>query len=129
MFCVAPKTGTTSLESYLLNNINDDDRLSWQTSWLAESNPHRRELINNGLSTKVMFIRHPQDRIASAYNMLFGKSQDYAYDFNEARTLILKAITNITNSGTQDGLSFPKFVNFLYYGYQKKYNYSFKILN
>ena len=60
-----------------------------------------------------MFIRHPQDRIASAYNMLFGKSQDYAYDFNEARTLILKAITNITNSGTQDGLSFPKFVNFI----------------
>ena len=74
IFCVPKKAGSVSLYKFFAKNVEYNDYMSWHNRTTLP--PPERLLA----STRIMVIRHPFHRLASAFQFIFRYSVEEVED-------------------------------------------------
>ena len=120
IFCVPKKAGSLSLDNFFRVAVDQQDYISWHhrskmpllTS--CNSSEAAERLLT---STRVMIIRHPFHRLASAYQFIFKYSieeTEAKYFEHQASVLLSQGIIEQLRPGSADPqVSFSEFGRFV----------------
>ena len=111
IFCVPKKAGSTSLDQFFAMNLEFNDYMSWKIRTVLP--PKERFLA----STRMMVIRHPFHRLASAFQYIFRYSVEEVEDkyFEHTAGVFLSEgiIQHLRPNSTDPRVSFSEFVSFI----------------
>ena len=111
IFCVPKKVGSVSLYKFFAKNVEYKDYMSWHNR--TELPPPERLLA----STRMMVIRHPLHRLASAFQYIFRYSVEEVDDryFEHTASVFLSEgiIQHLRPNSTDPRVSFSEFVSFI----------------
>ena len=111
IFCVPKKAGSTSLYHFFAMNLEYNDYMSWKNRTVLP--PKERFLA----STRMMVIRHPFHRLASAFQYIFRYSVEEVEDkyFEHTASVFLSEgiIQHLRPNSTDPRVSFSEFVSFI----------------
>ena len=119
IFCVPPKTGSSSLNNFFFANVNSADYQTWFNETKKVFRDKRvEELIERGGSNRVMVIRHPFHRLVSAFQFLFRflvnlKPINKFVDQSAISWLAERIIRKLRPHSTDPLISFPEFVDYV----------------
>ena len=68
VFCLLKKAGSTSLTHFFTNNLEPADEMAWL---VGPDKITQERIVKSRSSLRVMVVRHPFDRLVSAFNHLF----------------------------------------------------------
>ena len=111
IICVPKKAGSTSLYHFFAMNLEYNDYMSWKNRTVLP--PKERFLA----STRMMVIRHPFHRLASAFQYIFRYSVEEVDDryFEHKASVFLSEgiIQHLRPNSTDPRVSFSEFVSFI----------------
>ena len=111
IFCVPKKAGSVSLYKFFAKNVEYNDYMSWHNRTTLP--PPERLLA----STRIMVIRHPFHRLASAFQYIFRYSVEEVEDkyFEHTAGVFLSEgiIQHLRPNSTDPRVSFSEFVSFI----------------
>lgn len=120
IFCVPKKAGSLSLDNFFRVAVDQQDYISWHHRSKMPLLPscNSSEAAERLLtSTRVMIIRHPFHRLASAYQFIFKYSieeTEAKYFEHQASVLLSQGIIEQLRPGSADPqVSFSEFVRFV----------------
>ncbi|KAI9553080.1 hypothetical protein GHT06_020971 [Daphnia sinensis] len=128
MYCDVPKAATTNLKGLMLvlsGIVNMTDLPSLPRVKVHEKNEMRKLVVYGqagilkervGNYTKLMFVRHPYERLVSAYESKFGSTIiNNRYQRRIGAKIIRKYRKNPTPIALEkcDDVTFPEFVNYV----------------
>ena len=107
--CVPKKAGSTSLDNFFAMNLEYNDWMSWKIRTVLP--PKERFLA----STRMMVIRHPFHRLASAFQYIFRYSvEEVEAEVQEASVFLSEGIIqHLRPNSTDPRVSFSEFVSFI----------------
>ena len=111
IFCVPKKAGSISIDHFFAMNLEYNDYMSWKNRTVLP--PKERFLA----STRMMVIRHPFHRLASAFQYIFRYSVEEVEDkyFEHTASVFLSEgiIQYLRPNSTDPRVSFSEFVSFI----------------
>ena len=111
IFCVPKKAGSTSLDQFFAMTLDFNDYMSWKIRTVL---PPKERLL---ASTRMMVIRHPFHRLASAFQYIFRYSVEEVEDnyFEHLAAVFLSEgiIQHLRPNSTDPRVSFSEFVSFI----------------
>ena len=111
IFCVPKKAGSVSLYKFFAKNVEYNDYMSWHNRTTLP--PPERLLA----STRIMVIRHPFHRLASAFQYIFRYAVEELDDryFEHTASVFLSEgiIQYLRPNSTDPRVSFSEFVSFI----------------
>ena len=111
IFCVPKKAGSVSLYKFFAKNVEYDDYMSWHNRTTLP--PPERLLA----STRIMVIRHPFHRLASAFQYIFRYSveevEEKYFEHTAGVFLSEEMIQHLRPNSTDSRVSFSEFVTFI----------------
>ena len=111
IICVPKKAGSTSLYHFFAMNLEYNDWMSWKNRTVL---PAKERLL---ASTRMMVIRHPFHRLASAFQYIFRYSVEELDDryFEHTASVFLSEgiIQYLRPNSTDPRVSFSEFVSFI----------------
>ena len=109
IFCVPKKAGSVSLDHFFAMNLDYNDYMSWQNRTVL---PAKERFL---ASTRMMVIRHPFHRLASAFQYIFRYSvEEVEAEVQEASVFLSEGIIqHLRPNSTDPRVSFSEFVSFI----------------
>ena len=111
IFCVPKKAGSISIDNFFAMKLEYNDYMSWKNRTVLP--PKERFLA----STRMMVIRHPFHRLASAFQYIFRYSVEEVEDkyFEHTASVFLSEgiIQHLRPNSTDPQVSFSEFVSFI----------------